>query len=85
MDYIEIIGIVAGILTSIAFIPQIVRIRKTKSTKDLSWSMFLVFTVGIILWLIYGAMINEFPVILANVITLVFCLTILFYKFKYND
>jgi len=85
MDYTEVIGIVAGVLTSISFIPQIVKIRKTKSTKDLSWGMFGVFSFGILLWLIYGLIINQFPVILANIVTLTFCGIIIYYKFKYKD
>jgi len=85
MKFSEILGIVAGVLTSISFIPQIIKIRKTKSTKDLSWGMFGIFSFGVILWLIYGIMINEFPVILANAITLSFCLIIIYYKFKYKD
>ena len=85
MNYTEVIGIVAGVLTSISFIPQIVKIRKTKSTKDLSWGMFGVFSLGIVLWLIYGLIINQFPVILANIVTLTFSGIIIYYKFKYKD
>jgi len=85
MNYIEGLGILGGALTSVAFIPQILRIRKTKSTKDLSWGTFLTFSIGVVFWLIYGILINELPVILANTITLIFCLTIIFYKLKYRD
>lgn len=76
----EIIGMLAGILTTVAFLPQVYRTWKLKSAKDLSLGMFLVFVTGIILWLIYGIIINNMPIIIANSFTLLFAGTLLYFK-----
>lgn len=64
-----IIGLIAGMLTTIAFIPQVLKVYKTKHTKDLAGGMFACFALGVFLWLIYGIMIRETPIILANSIS----------------
>jgi MtN3 and saliva related transmembrane protein len=80
----EILGYLAGMLTTIAFVPQVLQIYKTKSAEDVSLSMFLIFTLGVILWLIYGIKTNALPVVLANTFTLILSLIILFFKYKYR-
>lgn len=80
----ETLGYIAGILTTLAFIPQVLQIYKTKSAKDVSLAMFLIFTLGVIMWLVYGIETNTFPVIAANSFTLILALVILFFKFKYR-
>jgi MtN3 and saliva related transmembrane protein len=80
----ETLGYVAGILTTLAFVPQVLQIYKTKSAKDVSLAMFLIFTAGVIMWLIYGIKTSALPVIAANAITLILALVILFFKFKYR-
>jgi MtN3 and saliva related transmembrane protein len=80
----ETLGYIAGILTTLAFVPQVIQIYKTKSVKDVSLSMFLIFTAGVIMWLVYGIKVHAFPVIAANAITLILSLVILFFKFKYR-
>jgi len=79
-----IIGLVAATGTTLSFLPQAMRIIKTKHTKDLSLAMYLIFTTGVFLWLIYGILIKDLPVIIANAITLLFTSTILIFKIKYN-
>lgn len=79
-----IIGLLAGALTTIAFLPQAIKTWKTKSAKDISLGMYLIFTTGVMLWLIYGILISDLPVILANAVTLVFALSILYFKLTYN-
>jgi MtN3 and saliva related transmembrane protein len=64
---IEIIGVIAGILTTSGFVPQIYKILKTKSVDGVSLSMFLVLLVGTICWLIYGLLIESFAIILTNI------------------
>ncbi len=81
----ETLGYFAGILTTIAFVPQVLQIYKTKSAKDVSLAMFLMFTFGVFLWLIYGIEANALPVIIANSITLLLSMVILFFKFKYRE
>ena len=78
------LGLLAGTLTTIAFIPQIVRIVRTRSAHDISWWMFGIFCTGIALWLWYGIRLDALPLILANVITLGLALAILFLKWRYG-
>lgn len=81
----ELVGYMAAILTTIAFVPQVLQIYKTKSAKDVSLAMFLLFTAGVALWLYYGVSINSVPMIAANTITLALAITILYFKFKYKE
>ena len=81
---ISYIGFFAAFCTTIAFLPQAIKVYKTKSTKDISLYMFLIFTVGVISWLIYGLIINDLPVILANAVTLILSFFILIYKLKFK-
>jgi MtN3 and saliva related transmembrane protein len=84
MDGAMILGITAGTLTTVAFIPQLAKALKSKSTGDLSWGMVLTFTIGVLLWLIYGIWIDSLPVILANAMTLLFQIGIISLKIKYG-
>ena len=81
---LKYIGFLAAFCTTFAFIPQAVKVWKTKSTKDISLYMFIIFTVGVFSWLIYGITISDMPIILANSVTLVLSLFILIYKIKYK-
>ena len=78
------IGFFAAFCTTFAFLPQAIKVYKTKSTKDISLYMFLIFTVGVLSWLIYGLIINDLPVILANAVTLILSFFILIYKIKFK-
>jgi MtN3 and saliva related transmembrane protein len=84
MDMITLIGLLAGALTTIAFLPQLTKTWKSKSAKDISLGMFLTFCTGVLLWLIYGILINALPVILANTVTLILSGAILALKLKYG-
>ena len=84
MDFISAVGIIAAVCTTISFLPQMIKIIKTKNTQGLSWSMYFVFTLGIFLWLVYGIFIKNIPIIAANVITLFFTSIILALKIKYK-
>ena len=85
LDFIiRYIGFFAAFCTTIAFLPQAIKVFKSKSTKDISLYMFLIFTIGVFSWLIYGFIINDMPVILANAVTLVLSFFILIYKIKYK-
>ena len=79
-----ILGILAGLLCAVSFIPQALKIFRTKQAKDLSVMTFSLLSLGIFLWLIYGILIEELPVILANSFILVLCLLILAMKIKYG-
>ncbi|HGY5547890.1 MAG TPA: SemiSWEET transporter [Prochlorococcus sp.] len=80
----DILGLIAGSLTTIAFVPQLLKVWKSKSAQDISYVMFIMFIAGIILWEIYGWGIHSMPVILFNVITFVLGLAILVLKFIFD-
>jgi MtN3 and saliva related transmembrane protein len=84
LDATTIIGYAAGFLTTIAFIPQAWKIWKTHSAKDVSLPTFVAFTIGVVLWLTYGIMKTEPPMILWNGVTLVFAAAILVMKVKFK-
>lgn len=85
MDPYIIIGLVAGFCTTIAFLPQAVKTWKTKSAKDLSLGMYSILCTGILLWLIYGILIRDLPIILTNLATLSLAASILYFKISYKD
>lgn len=76
----ELIGYLAALLTTIAFIPQAYKVFKTNQTNDLSLSLFIIFSIGVFLWLIYGILLESIPMTLANSITLFLTLYILYKK-----
>lgn len=82
MDTTFVIGNIAAILTSISFLPQAIQIIKTKNTKGISLPMYIIFVSGVLLWLIYGFMRNDIPIILANIVTLSLSGLILGFKVK---
>ncbi|MCL4106739.1 UNVERIFIED_CONTAM: hypothetical protein GTU68_048183 [Idotea baltica] len=84
MSIITVIGTIAAVITTIAFLPQVIKIYKSKNTSDISLSMYLLFTSGVLLWLIYGIMIKDTPIIIANGVTLVMACAILAMKLKYK-
>lgn len=75
-------GFAAAFCTTIAFVPQAIKVYKTKHTKDISLVMFLLMNLGIVLWLIYGLMLNSYPIIIANAVTIVLAFYILARKIK---
>jgi MtN3 and saliva related transmembrane protein len=81
---VTLIGLVAAFCTTIAFLPQVIQTWRTRSTKDISLAMFLVFTTGIFLWLVYGVVLHDVPLIAANGTTFVLSGTILYFKFRHG-
>ena len=82
MDYITIIGLSAAVMGGISLFPQLLKVLKTKSTKDISREMFLLLAGSIFLWLIYGILLKDVPIIIANFFGLIQALIILFFKIK---
>ena len=78
------VGLVAGILTTISFLPQAIKTWQTKSTKDISLAMFLTFCVGVTLWVVYGFYTNNLPVFVANFATFLLAFSILVCKLRYG-
>lgn len=81
----EILGLVAGACTTIAFLPQVLKTWKSRSAKDLSLSMFSLFCLGVFLWLVYGILQGDVPVIAANLLTLVLASSLLFFKLRFRN
>jgi len=82
-NYVTLLGLIAGVLTTVAFVPQVLKTWTTRSTKDISLGMFLTFCVGVFLWVVYGFLINSLPMILANSITLLLALIIVYFKLRF--
>jgi MtN3 and saliva related transmembrane protein len=81
---VDLIGAVAGTLSTIAFIPQVWRIWRTRSTHDLSLTMYLIFASGVALWFVYGLMLGAVPIIVCNGLTLLLAGTVLAMKIKFG-
>ena len=79
------IGYAAAFCTTTAYVPQVLRVWRTRSTRDISLRMFLVLVTGLGLWLTYGVWKGEPPIIIANGVTLTLAGTILFFKVRYRD
>ncbi|HMH19405.1 MAG TPA: SemiSWEET transporter [Burkholderiales bacterium] len=81
---VDLVGTVAGALTTIAFVPQAWRIWKTRSAQALSLSMYLIFTSGVALWFLYGLLLGAWPIIVCNGVTLLLAGTVLAMKLKFG-
>ncbi len=84
MIFTEVIGFIAAILTTAAGIPELMKVIKTKHTRDISLVMILVLLSGLSMWLTYGFLINSMPIIFANIITLSIWTAILYLKLRYK-
>ncbi|MCJ7722481.1 SemiSWEET transporter [Candidatus Bathyarchaeota archaeon] len=82
MDYITIIGLTAAAIGGLSLFPQVLKVLKTKSTKDISREMILLLAGSIFLWLIYGILLTNLPIIIANFFGFIQSLIILFFKIK---
>ena len=81
---VEDIGFVAAFCTTAAFVPQLLRVMKLRSARDISLGTFLLFSVGVFLWLVYGIYTGSKPVIASNLVTLGLSVSILILKIKYD-
>ena len=84
MDTTTILGLAAAALTTAAFLPQMIKTWRTRQTRDISLGMFSVLCLGICLWLLYGFLRGDLPLVIGNAITLVLAGTILVFKLKYK-
>jgi len=80
----QIIGMGAACLTTCSFLPQAIKVIRTRQTKDLSLAMYVAFTAGVALWLAYGVLLGQWPVILANAVTLLLAAIILTMKIRHG-
>ena len=82
--WVEWTGFAAAFCTTTAFVPQLVRVLRLRSAREISLKTFLLFSVGVFLWLLYGIDTGSKPVIASNVVTLGLSLSILYYKLKFD-
>ena len=81
---IELIGLIAALITSIGFLPQIIKGFKTKKLDDISYFMPIVLAIGMTLWLIYGILINSIAIISANIFSISCSISLIIMKKKYS-
>jgi MtN3 and saliva related transmembrane protein len=84
MDAITIIGLFAAAFTTVALFPQLIKVWKTKSTKDISTGMFSLYCGGVFLWFVYGVYLDDLPIMIANSLAFVQAVSILVFKAKYK-
>ena len=84
MDAPTLVGLAAGFLTTVAFVPQVTKIWKSRSARDVSLPAFVAFTIGVALWLVYGILHREVPIIVWNAVTLVLAGAILAMKVRFG-
>jgi MtN3 and saliva related transmembrane protein len=85
MNSIDILGLVAGCISSITFLPQVIKTWKTKSAADVSLLMFTFATISVIMWLAYGIILGNIPIIFTNSMVLIFSLIMLYFKFRFKN
>jgi MtN3 and saliva related transmembrane protein len=84
MDFTNLIGTIAAFLTTCSFLPQALKTFRTKDVSGISLSMYGIFTVGVLLWLVYGILLMSWPIIIANAITVSLALSIFLMKLRYR-
>ena len=83
-DFTNMVGFIAAIFTTFAFVPQVIKVWRTRSTADISLGMYSLFTLGVTLWLAYGILLDAWPIILANIVTLLLAGAVLVMKVKFG-
>ncbi len=81
----DTLGLVAGFCTTVSFLPQVIRVWKTRSVEDISLGMYALFVFGVLLWLVYGAWIGSLPIIVPNAVTLCLAGAVLVFKIRHME
>ncbi|TJZ76175.1 SemiSWEET transporter [Chitiniphilus eburneus] len=84
MNIVDTVGLLAGVCTTFAFVPQVLMVWRTRSARDISLGMYLIFVTGIALWLAYGLMAHAMPVFVANSVTLLLAGSVLVMKLRFD-
>lgn len=84
MSGVDILGYSAGAITSLTFLPQVIKTWKVKSARDISLLMFVIAAVNEVMWIIYGALIDNWVIILTNIIVLSMALTMIYFKLRFK-
>ena len=82
MEWASWIGYLASCLTTLSFLPQAIKVIATRNTQGISGLMYVMFVCGLVMWLVYGVMIEDMAVSMANFLTLVFAMPILIIKLR---
>jgi MtN3 and saliva related transmembrane protein len=83
-DIITGLGLTAGVLTTLSFLPQVIKAWRSRSTRDISLGMFTMFCTGVFLWIVYGFLVGDLPVLVANFVTFLLAATILGLKLRHR-
>lgn len=84
MTGVDILGYAAGAITSLTFLPQVIKTWKNKSAKDVSLLMFIIAAINEVMWIVYGVLLNNWVIILTNSIVLAMSLTMIYLKLRYK-
>jgi MtN3 and saliva related transmembrane protein len=84
MESYDLIGVIAGTLTTLSFVPQVLKTWRSRSARDISTGMFLLFSLGVALWLIYGVAIQSMPIMVSNGLTLILSGSIIAMKIAFK-
>ncbi len=84
MSFLEILGLTAGTITSVTFLPQVIQIWKTRSARDISWGMLALLMLGVSMWLAYGIIVKDIAIIYTNSMVLLMSLVMAYFKFRFN-
>lgn len=84
MHFADFLGLTAGALTTAAFVPQVTKTWRSRSTKDISLGMYAIFSLGVLLWLVYGIYIRSLPIVIANAVTLTLAAAIVVFKLRFK-
>ena len=84
-SWVQVAGFAAAFCTTVAFVPQLLRVLRRRSADDISLPMFVLFSLGVLLWLVYGLAVHSWPVIVSNAATLGLSLAILVLKLRYDS
>ena len=84
VDGTTLIGLIAAICTTASFVPQVIKILRSKRTQDVSLVMYAILTTGLFLWLVYGFILHDMPLILANLVSLTLSMSVLILKLKHG-
>jgi len=84
MPFVDILGYTAGFITSLTFLPQVIKTWKERSARDISLMMFMIAAVNESMWIVYGILLNNMVIILTNVTVLTMALIMIYFKLRYN-
>lgn len=84
MSFVDVLGYAAGAVTTLIFLPQVIKTWKEKSAKDISLLMFVIAAINDVMWIVYGVLINNLVITLTNSIVLVLALTMISFKLRYK-